>query len=56
MKNVCLIDNSNRMKPQHVNKSKLHLTKNGSRMLGGIFTREICKMLIDIIIGIFQAF
>ena len=42
MKNVYLIDS---LKPQHLNKSKLHLNKNSYRILGTIFTREICKIV-----------
>ena len=42
---VYLIDNSNRIKTQHLNKSSLHLNKNGSRMLRSIFAREICKIV-----------
>lgn len=43
MKNFYLIDNSNRMKPQHLNKSRVQLNKNGSRLLGSIFTERIWK-------------
>ena len=31
-KNVCLIENSKRIKPQHINKGKIHLNKNGSKI------------------------
>ena len=30
---------------QHLNKTRLHLDKNGSQMLGSIFTKEICKIV-----------
>ena len=43
MKNFYLIDNSDRMKPQHLNKSRVQLNKNGSRLLGSIFTERIWK-------------
>ena len=40
-KNIYLISNSNKIKPQHFNKGKLRLNHNGSRLLGDIFLTEI---------------
>ena len=40
-KNIYLISNSNKIKPQHFNKGKLRLNQNGSRLLGDIFLTEI---------------
>ena len=45
MKNVYLIDNLNRIRPQHLKTRRLYLNKNGSRMLGCIFSREVCKIV-----------
>ena len=35
--NIYLIDNSRKIKPQHLNKDKLHLNQKGSRLLSDIF-------------------
>ena len=43
-KNIYLIDNSKKIKVQHLNKGKLHLNKNGSRVLGNNFVSHICKI------------
>ena len=40
-KNIFLIDNSRKIKAQHLNKGKLHLTKYGSRVLSNNFVNEI---------------
>ena len=40
-KNVYLIDNSKKIKSQHINKSHLHLNQKGSRLLNYIFFKEI---------------
>ena len=40
-KNINLIDRSKNMKHQHLNKSKLHLTKRGTNILSTTFVREI---------------
>ena len=34
---IYLIDNSKKIKPQHINKGKLHLNQKGSRFLSDIF-------------------
>ena len=40
-KNIYLIDNSKKIKPQHLNKGMLHLNQKGSRLLSDIFLEEI---------------
>ena len=40
-KNIYLIDNSKKIKPQHLNNGKLHLNQKGSRLLSDIFLKEI---------------
>ena len=40
-KNIFLIDNSKKIKAQHFNKHKLHLTKDGSIILSNNFVNEI---------------
>ena len=40
-KNIYLVDNPNKIKPQHLNKSKLHLNQKGSLLLSDIFLKEI---------------
>ena len=40
-KNINLIDHSKNIKHQHLNKSKLHLTKRGTNILSTTFVREI---------------
>ena len=40
-KNINLIDHSKSIKPQHLNKSRLHLTKKGTSILSSTFIREI---------------
>ena len=44
-KNIFSIDNSRKIKAQHLNKGKLHLTKYGSRILSNNFVNEISKVL-----------
>ena len=44
-KNIFLIDNPRKIKAQHLNKGKLHLTKYGSRVLSNNFVNEISKVL-----------
>ena len=44
-KNIFLIDNSRKIKAQHLNKGKLHLTYYGSRILNNNFVNEISKVL-----------
>ena len=43
-KNIYLIDNSKKIKPQHINKGKLHLNQKGSRLLSDIFLKEISHL------------
>ena len=43
-KSIYLIDNSKKIKLQHLNKGKLHLTKYGSRILSNNFIDNICKI------------
>ena len=42
--NIFLIGNSRKIKAQHLNKGKLHLTKYGSRVLSNNFVNEISKV------------
>ena len=43
-KNIYLIDNTNRIKAQHLNKGKLHLNKRGSNMLSSTFVNELSRI------------
>ena len=43
-KNIFLADNSKKIKAQHLNKGKLHLTKFGSKVLSNNFGNEISKV------------
>ena len=43
-KNIYLIDNSKRIKLQHLNKGKLHLNKNGSKILSNNLVGQISKV------------
>ena len=43
-KNIYLIDNSKKIKSQHLNKGKLHLNQKGSRLLSDIFLKKISHM------------
>ena len=43
-KNISLIDISRKIKAQHLNKGKLHLSKHGSRILSNNFVNEISKV------------
>ena len=44
-KNISLIDSSSKIKAQHLNKGRLHLTKYGSRTLSNNFLTEKSKVL-----------
>ena len=44
-KNINLIDHSKIIKKQHLNKSKLHLTKRGTNILLTTFAQEISNIL-----------
>ena len=46
-KNVNFIDHSKSIKSQHLNKSRLHLTRRGTSILSTNFVREISKFFID---------
>ena len=43
-KNIYLIDNTNRIKAQHLNKGNLHLNKRGSNMLSSTFVNELSRI------------
>ena len=43
-KNIFLIDNTKRIKPNHLNSSKLHLNKRGDKIIGNIFTQHLSKV------------
>ena len=43
-KNINLIDHSKSIKHQHLNKSKLHLTKKGTSKISTTFVREISNI------------
>ena len=43
-KNIYLIDNSKKVKPQHINKGKLHLNQKGYRLLSDMFLKEISRV------------
>ena len=43
-RNIFLIDNTKRIKPNHLNSSKLHLNKKGDKNLGNIFTQHLSKV------------
>ena len=44
-KNIYFINNSKRIKAQHLNQGRLHLNRKGSNILSSIFVNEICKIL-----------
>ena len=44
-KNIFLIDNPRKIKAQHLNKGKSHLTKYGSRILRNNFVNELSEVL-----------
>ena len=44
-RNICLIDNTNKIKAQYLSKGKLHLNKRNSNTLGGTFIIELFKTL-----------
>ena len=43
-RNMYLIDNSKKIKPNHLNKGKLHLNKNGSNILSRTFVNKISRV------------
>ena len=43
-RNVYLIDHSKKIKPNHLNKGKLHLNKNGSNILSRTFVNKISRV------------
>ena len=43
-RNIYLIDHSKKIKPNHLNKGKLHLNKNGSNVLSHTFVNEISRV------------
>ena len=43
-RNIYLIDHSKKIKPNHLNKGKLHLNKNGSNILSRTFVNEISRV------------
>ena len=43
-KGIYLIDHSKKIKPNHLNKGKLHLNKNGSNILSRTFVNEISRV------------
>ena len=43
-RNIYLIDHSKKIKPNHLNKGKLHLNKNGSNILSSTFVNEISRV------------
>ena len=43
-KNIYLIDNTKKIKPQHLNKGKLHLNQKGSCLSSKIFLKQISPM------------
>ena len=44
-KNIYLIDNTNKIKVQHLNKGKIHLNKRGSNILSSTFVSELSGIL-----------
>ena len=40
-----MIDKTNKIKAQHLNKSKLHLNKSGSNVLRSTFVNELSRIL-----------
>ena len=44
-RSLYLIDNSKKMKQQHLNNGNLHLNQKGARILSDIYLREISKIL-----------
>ena len=42
-RNIYLIDHSKKIKPNHLNKGKLHLNKNGSNILSRTFVNQISR-------------
>ena len=43
-RNIYLIDYSKKIKPNYLNKGKLHLNKNGSNILSCTFVNEISRI------------
>ena len=44
-KNIYLIDDTNNVKAQYLNKGKLHLNKEGSNLLSSTFVNELSRVL-----------
>ena len=44
-KKIYLIDNTNKIEAQHLNKSKLHLNKRGLNVLSDTFVSELSRIL-----------
>ena len=44
-KNIYLIDNTNKIKAQHLNKGKLHLNRRGSKVFSSTFVNELSRIL-----------
>ena len=45
-KNIYLIDNTNKIKVEHLNKGRLHLNKRGDNVLGSsTFVSELSRIL-----------
>ena len=44
-KNIYLIENTNKIKAQHLNKGKLRLNKRGSNILSSSFASELSRIL-----------
>ena len=45
IKNIYLIDNTDKIKAHHLNKGKLHLNKRGSNVVGSTFINELSRIL-----------
>ena len=45
-KNIYLIDNTNKIKVQNLNKGKLHLNKRSLNVLSSNFVNELSRILI----------
>ena len=43
-RNICLIDHSKKIKPNHLSKGQLHLNKNGSNIMSRTFVNEISRV------------
>ena len=45
-----LINHTRKIKPNHLNRGKLHLNQKGSKVLGDDFLKKYLMFLIDIIV------